>query len=144
MWDFIFQTAAEILVGAVVGAAVGYGVAAIVEALSRAFARLWENLVAVAKEIFGYVKEATQRYLALIAQYLDNNWPQFEAYLRQELGYSNDWLIALFQEGQDAFLAVANPRTYQNQSLLFSLGIAEDQIQLPSRQNPIATRLSLS
>ncbi len=144
MWDAIFQAATEILVGAAVGAAVGYGVAAIVEALSRAFARLWENLVAVAKEIFGYVKEATQRYLALIAQFLDNNWDEIEAQLRAQLGYSADWLIAIFQEGRDAFLQIAHPRTYQNQSLIFSLGIAEDQAQLPSRQNPIVTRLSLS
>lgn len=144
MWDAIFQAATEILVGAAVGAAVGYGVAAIVEALSRAFARLWENLVAVAKEIFGYVREATQRYLALIAQFLDNNWDEIEAQLRAQLGYSADWLIAIFQEGRDAFLAVANPVTYQTESLVFSLGIAEDQAQLPSRQNPIVTRLSLS
>lgn len=140
MWDYLIQAAASF----VIGAAIGYGVAAIVEALSRAFARLWENLVAVAKEIFGYIREATQRYLALIAQYLDNNWSEIEAYLRSELGYSADWLIGIFQEGRDAFLAVANPRTYQNQSLVFSLGIAEDQVQLPSQQNPIITRLSLS
>ncbi len=144
MWDVIFQAAAEILIGAAVGAAVGYGVAAIVEALSRAFAQLWENLVASAKEIFGYVKESTQRYLALIAQSLDNNWSEIETHLRSELGYSADWLIAIFQEGKDAFIAFANPRTYQSQSLVFSLGIAEDQTQLPSQQNPIVTRLSLS
>ncbi|MEK0180177.1 MAG: hypothetical protein EAZ78_15455 [Oscillatoriales cyanobacterium] len=140
MWDVVLQVAASFLIGA----AVGYGVAAIVEALSRAFARLWENLVAVAKEIFGYVKEATQRYLALIAQFLDNNWDEIETQLRSQLGYSADWIIAIFQEGRDAFLQIAHPRTYQNQSLIFSLGIAEDQAQLPSRQNPIVTRLSLS
>lgn len=144
MLDALFQVAAEILIGAAIGTAVGYGVAAIVDALSRAFARLWENLVAATKEIFGYVREATERYLAQIAQYLDNNWSEIEAYLRSELGYSSDWLIAIFQEGKDAFLAVANPRTYQNQSLVFSLGIAEDQVQLPSMQNPIVRRLSLS
>lgn len=144
MWDAIFQAAAEIFVGAAVGAAVGYGVAVIVEALSRAFARLWENLVAVAKEIFGYVREATQRYLALIAQFLDNNWYEIEAQLRAQLGYSADWIIAIFQEGRDAFLQIAHPSTYQSQSLIFSLGIAEDQTQLPSQQNPIITRLSLS
>jgi hypothetical protein len=140
MWDVVLEAAASFLIGA----AIGYGVAAIVEALSRAFARLWENLVAGAQEIFGYVREATQRYLALIAQSLDNNWQEIEAYLRSELGYSADWLIAVFQEGGDAFLAVANPRTYQDESLVFSLGIAEDQTQLPSMQNPIVTRLSLS
>ncbi len=140
MWDILLQAAASILLGV----AVGYGVAAIVDALSRAFARLWRNLVASAKEIFGYVREATERYLALLAQYLDNNWPEIEAYLRAELGYSSDWLIAIFQQGNDAFLAVANPRTYQEKSLLFSLGVAEDQVQLPSEQNPIKTELSLS
>jgi hypothetical protein len=140
MWDILLQAAASILLGA----AVGYGVAAIVDALSRAFARLWRNLVASAKEIFGYVREATERYLALLAQYLDNNWPEIEAYLRAELGYSSDWLIAIFQQGKDTFLAVANPRSYQEESLLFSLGVAEDQVQLPSEQNPIVTRLSLS
>lgn len=144
MLDVILQAAAEILIGAAVGAAVGYGVAAIVEALSRAFARLWKNLVESAQEIFGYVREATQRYLALIAQFLDNNWHEIEAQLRAQLGYSADWIIAIFQEGRDAFLQIAHPRTYQSQSLIFSLGIAEDQAQLPSQQNPIVTRLSLS
>jgi len=140
MWDIVLQAAASFLLGA----AVGYGVAAIVDALSRGFARLWQNLVASAKEIFGYVREATERYLALLAQYLDNNWPEIEAYLRAELGYSSDWLIAIFQQGKDAFLAVANPRTYQEESLLFSLGVVEGEVQLPSEQNPIITTLSLS
>ena len=140
MWDIVLQAAASVLIGA----AVGYGVAAIVEALSRAFARLWKNLVVSAKEIFGYVKEATERYLALIAQYLDNNWSEIESYLRAELGYSSDWNVAIFQKGKDAFLAVANPRTYQDESLLFSLGVAEGEVNLPSKQNPIVTTLSLS
>lgn len=144
MWDAIFQAAAEILIGAAVGAAVGYGVAAIVDALSQAFARLWKNWVASAKAIFGYVKESTERYLALLAQYLDNNWPGIESYIRAELGYSSDWLIAIFQKGRDAFMVIANPKTVQHKSSIFSLGAAEDQVQLPSLQNPIATRLSLS
>ncbi|MGK7902993.1 MAG: hypothetical protein AB4352_16600, partial [Hormoscilla sp.] len=70
VWDILLQAAAEVFVGAAVGAAVGYGVAAIIEGLSRAFTRLWENLVASAKAIFGAVREATQRYLALVAQFL--------------------------------------------------------------------------
>ena len=58
VWDILLQAAAGIFIGA----AVGYGLAAIVRALSRAFARLWENLVATTKEIWGYITEATQHY----------------------------------------------------------------------------------
>lgn len=140
MWDLIFQAVAAILVGA----AVGYGVAAIIDALSKAFAELWKNMVAEAKALFGYISEATQHYLALIAQYLDTNWSEIEAYLRAELGYSSDWIIAVFQQGQEVFLNFANPQTYQEQSRTISWGIAEDQAQLPSEQNPIITRLKLA
>lgn len=138
MWDLVFQAAAAVLVGA----AVGYGVAAIINALSKAFAELWKNMVSEAKVIFGYISEATQHYLALIAQFLDTNWPEIEAYLRAELGYSSDWLIVVFQQAQEVFLAFANPKTSQGRSL--SIGIAEDQAQIPSEQNPIVTRLKLA
>jgi hypothetical protein len=52
--------------------------------------------------------------------------------------------VAVFQQGQEVFVAFANPQTYQEQSLTMSMGIAEDQAQLPSEQNPIITRLKLA
>jgi protein tyrosine/serine phosphatase len=85
MWNILLQVAAAF----VVGAAVGYGFATIVEALSRAFSKLWENLIIASQEIFGYLREATKYYLALVAQFLDNNWSDIESYLRQEFGYLN-------------------------------------------------------
>lgn len=149
--DFIFEFLAELVIGLIsgvigffVGYAVGYGVAAIVEALSQAFARLYRNLVASAKKVFGYIKEATEHYLALIAQYLDKNWNRIEAQLRAQLGYSSDWIIAIFHEAQQSFIQVFHPRNYQSKSLLWSLTIAENQSQLPTKQNPVVTTLSLA
>lgn len=149
--DFIFEFLAELVIGLVsavigffVGAAVGYGVAAIVEALSQAFARLWKNLVASAKKVFGYIKEATEHYLALIAQYLDKNWYQIEAQLRAQLGYSSDWIIAIFYEAQQSFIQVFHPRNYQSKSMIFSFKVADNQFQRPTKQNPIVTTLSLA
>lgn len=149
--DVIFEFLAQLVIGlisAVVGFffgyAVGYGAAVIVNALSQAFARLWNNLVASAKKIFGYIKEATERYLALIAQYLDQNWYQIESRLRAELGYSSNWIIAIFHEAQQTFVQIFHPRSYQSKSMIFSLKVAENQSQLPTKQNPIVTTLSLA
>ena len=118
MWDILFQAAAGLLIGA----AVGYGVAAIVDALSRKFAQFWQELVATAKEIWGYVTEGTQHYLALVAQFLHNNWPEITRWLRQELGYASSWVVGLFGQGNEAFLAFANANNLQGQSGIISLG----------------------
>lgn len=145
MWDVIFQAAAEILVGAVVGAAVGYGVAAIIDALSRKFAQVWQEFVATAQVIWGYVAEATQHFLALVSQYLDNNWSEITAWLRQELGYASSWVVGLLAEGNEAFLVFANPNNLQGQSGIISLGVVKDKnVQLPTMQNPIVTTIALS
>jgi hypothetical protein len=145
MWDILLQTAAEILVGAVVGAAVGYGVAAIIEALSKKFAQVWQELVAIAKAIWGYISEATQHFLALVSQYLDNNWPEITTWLRQELGYASSWIVGILAEGKEAFLVFANPNNVQGQSAIISLGVVQDKnVQLPTIQNPIVTTIALS
>lgn len=148
--DLIFEFIAQLVIGLVsavigffFGYAVGYGVAAIVEALSVAFANLYRNLVSSATKIFGYLKDETKRYLALIAQQLDNNWSKLESQLRRELGYSSEWLIAIFSEKQKSFVQIFHPRSYQQKSMIFSMGVAENQAQLPTKQNPLITTLSL-
>lgn len=141
MWDILVQAAAGLLIGA----AVGYGVAAIVEALSQKFAEFWEELVATAEAIWGYVAEATQHYLALVAQFLDENWSEVKDWLRQEIGYASSYLVALFAENNEVFLAFADPNNLQGQSGIISLGVVEDEnAQLPTSQNPIATILDLT
>lgn len=146
VWDILLQAAAEVFVGAAVGAAVGYGVAAIIEGLSRAFTRLWENLVASAKAIFGAVREATQRYLALVAQFLENNWPQIESYLRREFGYRSEWWLAVFKHGVDTIRALGDPNQSYRQPFVVSLKPVNGQesVQLPTMQNPLVTSLTLS
>ncbi|MEC4983541.1 MAG: hypothetical protein SAJ37_17165 [Oscillatoria sp. PMC 1068.18] len=145
MWDILIQSAAEILIGAAVGAAVGYGVAAIVDALSRKFTQVWREFVARAKAIWGYVAEATQHFLAIVAQYLENHWSEITSWLRRELGYASSWVVALFQQGNEAFLAFANPNRLQGQSGIISLGPVKDKkVQLPTKQNPVVTTIALS
>ncbi|NER38449.1 MAG: hypothetical protein F6J93_31605 [Oscillatoria sp. SIO1A7] len=147
MWDIILQGIGQIILGAAVGAAVGYGVAAIIEGLSRAFAKLWENLVAAAKTIFSYVTEATQHYLAIIAQYLDRNWSDIEYYLRQEFGYRrSEWLLAVFRNGLDTVLAFVDPTQTNRKPAMFSLKPLEnhEEVQLPSAQSqPIVAELTV-
>ncbi|MFY7883442.1 MAG: hypothetical protein ACOVOV_01215 [Dolichospermum sp.] len=141
MWDIIFQAAAGILVGA----AVGYGVASIIDALSRKFAQVWQEFVATAKVIWSYVSEATQHFLALVSQYLENNWPEITTWLLQEFGYASSWVVGLLAEGNEAFLVFANPNNLQGQSGIISLGVVKDKnIQLPTMQNPIVTTIALS
>jgi hypothetical protein len=138
MWDILLQAAAGILIGA----AVGYGVAAIIEAISKKFADFWEELVATAKEIWGYVTEATQHYLALVAQYLDNNWSEITDWLRKEVGYARSWIVALLAEDNEAYLVFTNS---QEQSGVISLGPVKDSnVQLATSQNPMVTVLELS
>lgn len=145
MWDVLFEAAAEMLVGAAVGAAVGYGVVAIIDALSRKFAEVWRELVATAKAIWGYVAEATQHFLALVSQYLDNNWPEITRWLRQELGYASSWVVGLFGQGNEAFLAFANPNNLQGQSGIISLGAVKDKnVQLPTNRDPMVTTIALA
>lgn len=147
MWDIILQGIGEIVLGAAVGAAVGYGVAAIIEGLSRAFAKLWENLVAAAKTIFSYVTEATQHYLASIAQYLDRNWSDIEYYLRQEFGYRrSEWLLAVFRNGLDTVLAFVDTTQTNRKPAIISLKPVGNQkdVQLPTVQSqPIVAVLTL-
>ncbi|MCC3410864.1 MULTISPECIES: hypothetical protein [unclassified Microcoleus] len=142
VWDILLQAAA----GFILGAAVGYGVGAVIDALSRVFAELWENLVAATREIWGYVTEATQYLLANIAQFLDNTWSEIEYYLRQEFGYRREWWIAVFREGREVFLGFIDPTSSQNQSVIGSIGMLEPgtDVQLPTKQNPIVTKLTLA
>ncbi|HIK09666.1 MAG TPA: hypothetical protein IGS52_05270 [Oscillatoriaceae cyanobacterium M33_DOE_052] len=141
VWDILLQAAAAF----VVGAAAGYAFVAIVEALSRAFARLWDSLVATVKEIWGYVTEATKYYLALVAQFLDNNWSKIESYLRQEFGYSREWLLAVFQDGLDTILAFVEPgQTYRPPFVISVRPVNQEEgVQLPTVQNPIVTKLTV-
>ncbi len=142
VWDILLQAAAAFFIGA----AAGYAFVEIVEALSRAFSRLWENLVATVQEIWGYVTEATKYYLALIAQFLDNNWPEIESYLRQEFGYRREWLLAVFQDRSDILLAFIDPNQTYKQPFVISVKSVnqEEGVQLPTEQNPFVTSLSLS
>lgn len=143
MWDILLQAAAAF----VVGAAVGYGFAAIVEALSRAFATLWENLVIASQEIFGYLTEATKYYLALVAQFLDNNWSEIESYLQQEFGYRSEWLIGIFRDGLDILIAIADPNQQYKDPVVISITALDSkqqaEVQLPTVQNPIVTLLTV-
>ncbi len=139
-WDILIQAAAGLLLGA----AAVYAFGAIVEALSRAFANVWEQFVVGIKQIWGYVTEATKYYLALVAQFLDNNWPEIESYLRQEFGYRSEWLLAVFRDGLDVIVAFVDPKRSDMQPVMISLKPLEDQdVQLPTVQNkPIVAVLS--
>lgn len=140
VWDILLQVAA----GFIIGAAAGYAFAAIVKALSRAFAYVWEQLVAGIQQIWGYVTEATKYYLALVAQFLDNNWPEIKSYLRQEFGYRSEWLLAIFRDGLDVIVAFVDPKRSDMQPVMISLKPLEDEdVQLPTMQNePIVAVLS--
>jgi hypothetical protein len=139
VWDILLQIGASILLGA----AVGYGVATIIDALSRAFANLWEGFVDSAKQIWGYVTEATQHLLALIAQWMDQSWSDIEDYLRQEIGYRREWLVAVFAEEREMFVAFIDSSNSQGNSAIYSMGIVEsgNDIQLPTNQNPVVHKL---
>jgi hypothetical protein len=141
VWDVLFQIGASILLGA----AVGYGVAAIIDALSQAFARLWEGLVGAVREIWGYINEATQHLLAVIAQWMDQTWAEIEDYLRQEFGYRREWWVAIFMEAREVFVGFVDPLSSQGESTVISLGVLEPgkDVQLPTSQNPIAHKLVL-
>ncbi|NJR76750.1 MAG: hypothetical protein HC773_30825 [Scytonema sp. CRU_2_7] len=137
MWDILLQAAAAF----VVGASVGYGFAAIVEALSKAFARLWQNLVIASQEIFGYLREATKYYLALLAQFLDNNWSEIESYLRQEFGYRSEWLIGIFRDGLDVLIAIADPKQQHKDPVVISITALDSKQQL--KYNYLQIRIQL-
>ena len=140
VWDILLQAAA----GFLIGAAAGYAFAAIVEALSRAFAYVWEQFIGGIQQIWGYVTEATKYYLALVAQFLDNNWPEIKSYLKQEFGYRSEWLLAVFRDGLDVIVAFVDPKRSDMQPVMISLKPLEDQdVQLPTIQNkPIVAVLS--
>ena len=140
-WDILLQAAAGLLIGA----AAGYAFAAIVRALSRAFASLWEQLVARIRQMWGYVTDATKYYLALLAQFLDNNWPEIESYLRQAFGYRSEWLLGVFRDGLDVIIAFGDPKNPYTQPAMISLKPVDDQnVQLPRTQDdPIVLTLSV-
>lgn len=140
VWDILLQAAA----GFIIGAAAGYAFGAIVEALSRAFTYVWEQFVGGIQQIWGYVTEATKYYLALVAQFLDNNWPEIESYLRREFGYRSEWLLAVFRDGFDVIVAFVDPKRSDMQPVMISLKPLEDQdVQLPRMQDqPIVAVLS--
>jgi|GEM_PF-819687 len=134
MWGILLQTAAVL----VAGITIGYGFAAIVSALAKAFADLWQGLVIAATKIFGYLRDATKHYLALLAQFLDKNWPTIQLYLQKKFGYRSHWLIGIFRYGLNVLIAITDPK--QNKSEIVSM-IALDskqqaEIQLPTLQNP--------
>lgn len=131
------------LLGLAAVAATGYGVYKLVEALSPLFVEVWKRFVSIVKDIWGYVTEATEAFLASIVQFLDENWTEIVNDLRQELGYAQSLIMALFKEGREVLLGFAHPQ--QGQSLITSIGVLEDQnVQLPSRQNPLVVELVLS
>ncbi|WP_414545556.1 hypothetical protein [Nostoc sp. CCY0012] len=143
MWDILLQVA----VAFVVGASVGYAFEAVVEALSRHFAGLWESLVIASQEIFGYLTEATKYCLALLAQFLDNNWSEIESYLRQEFGYRSEWLIGIFRDGLDVFIEIVDPYQQHKDPVVISVTALDNkqqaEVQLPTVQNPVVTTLIL-
>ncbi|NJO65208.1 MAG: hypothetical protein HC836_46030 [Richelia sp. RM2_1_2] len=142
VWDILIQAA----IGFVAGAAVGYGVSAVIEALSSTFADLWQGFISTAKAIFSYLTEATKYFLALVAQFLQDNWQEIEYYLRQELGYQNEWLITVFKYGVDIVVSFYNQNNLSAGSRIIKLQPIENQenIQLPTMQDePIVATLSL-
>jgi hypothetical protein len=141
VWDVLLQIGASMLLGA----AVGYGVSAIINALSKAFARLWEGFVGAVQQMWGYITEATQHLLAVIAQWMDQSWSEVEDYLRQEIGYRKEWWVAVFMEEQEILVGFIDPLSSQGQSAIVSLGVLEQgrDVQLPTSQNPIVHSLVL-
>lgn len=139
VWNIIWQVGASILFGA----AVGYGVAAIVETLSSAFARLYEGFVEVTQQIWGYITEATQHILASIAQWMDQNWAEIEDYLRQEIGYRREWWVVVFQEMGELIVGFIDPLNSQNRSGVSFGPVTDENVQLPTNQNPIVNKLTL-
>jgi hypothetical protein len=133
VWNILLQVAA----GFFVGAAVGYSVSTIIDILSRAFANLWKELVSAANIIFKYLTDATKYYLALVAQFLENNWKEIESYLNQEFGYRSEWLIAIFKNGVDTIIAFQDSKKLKAESRIISIRAMENQddIQLPTMQD---------
>ena len=131
IWSVLFQVGASLLAGA----AVGYGVSAIIDALSQKFACLWEGFIDVVKEIWGYVAESTQHILASILQWMDRSWSEIEAYLREEIGYRQSWLVEIFKKGQEVFVGFIDPLSSQGESQIASLGFLEpgSNVQLPEQ-----------
>ncbi len=80
MLDILIDAA----ISALTGVTVGYCVAKMIDALSESFAELWRRLVAVTREMWGYVTEATERFLASVSEFLDENWSEIESSLRNE------------------------------------------------------------
>ncbi|MGF1675566.1 MAG: hypothetical protein ACFCUV_18055 [Rivularia sp. (in: cyanobacteria)] len=141
VWNILLQAA----VGFFVGAAVGYGVSAIIEVLSKAFANLWKEFVSAASILFEYLTDATKYYLALIAQFLENNWKEIESYLNQEFGYRTQWLITVFRHGVDTIIAFQDSKNLKKESRTISIKPMENQenVQLPTMQDkPIIATLS--
>ncbi len=131
MWDVLLQG----LLGLAAGAAVGYGVYKIVEALWPRFVELWKGFVATAKEIFGYITEATEAFLASVAQFLQENWSELKSSLKEVFGYVEYVYVVLFKEGREILLGFVEPQ--QKQSTVMKLGPLEPgtKIQLPEKQH---------
>ncbi len=141
MLDFLIDAAITLLVGATAG----YCVAKVIDALSESFAELWRGLVAATKEIWGYVTEATEQFLASVSEFLDDNWSEIESSLRKQLGHTREWLVFVFQEKGEAGLGFMNPHQVQRGSSICTLDVVIDQenIQLPGIQNPIESVLNV-
>ena len=139
MWGFIVQTAVQVIAGAVVGAAVGYGVAAIIDALSEKFTQVWQELVDSAKAIWGYVTEETQHFLALVSQWLENNWDEIAAYLRQELDYGKRCLVGVFEQDNEIFIGFADlDSRIEKPSPIVSISPVQENVKIPPmREDPI-------
>lgn len=83
--------------------------------------------------------------MALVAQYLDNNWSEIQSYLRKEFGYRSEWLVAVFRDDLDTIIAFIDPKQTYRQPFVVSVRPLNNEyggIQLPTVQNPIVTKLS--
>ncbi len=129
MWD--------ILLGAVIGAVAGYAAYKTVDALWPRFVDLWEDFVAVATEIFEYLTEATENFLAHIAEFLQDQWSEIKSFAVEEFGYIKECIVFLFKQDGEVYLGFMNSDT--EETSIGSIGQAPSDVQLPTQQVIAAT-----
>jgi len=135
----------DILLRAVIGIAAGaatvYAASKIIDALWPRFVALWDGFISAAKEIFGYLTEATEVFLANVAEFLQDQWDEVKSLIRETFGYISECIIFLFKQDEEIYLGFMNPST--EETSIGSIGKAPDNVQLPTEQ-VLAAELELS
>lgn len=137
MWDILLRA----VIGAAVGAATVYAASKIIDALWPRFVDLWKSFVADVKEILGYITEATEVFLANIAEFIQEQWEDVKSLIREAFGYIEECIVFLFQEDDEVYLGFMNPST--EETSIGSIGQAPSDAPLPNKQ-VIAGKLKLS